>query len=247
MLSFTIAHAAVVVLRVRKPSDELAFRAWPNVRARGVEWPVFAILGGLATASAWVVVVVQDAPTRYAGLTWLAIGLVTYVVYRRVVIHRPLGETVRAPVLLAPAEGVEYTRLLVPVVEGLPSDEAMEVAARLAAERRARIVAITVLEVPLQLPLDAELPKQENQADAVLDEARAIGDSYGVDVITRIVRGRRAGRAIVDEAMRRNAEIVVMGAPRRERRGKAIFGETVDFVLKHAPCRVMVAAAKAAA
>ena len=123
----------------------------------------------------------------------------------------------------------------------------MEVAARLASERRARIVAITVLEVPLHLPLDAELPEAESRADAVLDEARAIGDSYGVDVVTRIVRGRRAGRAIVDEAMRRNAEIVVMGAPRRERRGKAIFGETVDFVLKHAPCRVMVAAARAAA
>ena len=115
----------------------------------------------------------------------------------------------RAPVILAPAEGVEYTRLLVPVVEGLPSDEAMEVAARLASERRARIVAITVLEVPLHLPLDAELPTAEGVADAALDEARAIGDSYGVDVITRIVRGRRAGRAIVDEAMRRNAEIVV--------------------------------------
>jgi nucleotide-binding universal stress UspA family protein len=51
----------------------------------------------------------------------------------------------------------------------------------------------------------------------------------------------------VDEATRRSAEIVVMGAPRRERRGKAIFGETVDFVLKHSPCRVMVAAARAAA
>ena len=61
------------------------------------------------------------------------------------------------------------------------------------------------------------------------------------------MRGRRAGRAIVDEAIRRNAEIVVIGATRRERRGKAIFGETVDFVLKHAPCRVMVAATRAVA
>jgi APA family basic amino acid/polyamine antiporter len=247
MLSFTVAHAAVISLRIRQPSDELQFRAWPNLRIRGVDWPLFAIFGGLATASAWVVVVVQDAPTRYAGLAWLVIGFVTYVSYRRFVLHVPLGMTVRAPVILAPAEGVEYTRLLVPVTEGLASDEAMEVAARLASERRARIVAITVLEVPLHLPLDAELPEQEDEADAVLDEARAIGDSYGVDVITRIVRGRRAGRAIVDEAIRRNAEIVVMGASRRERRGKAIFGETVDFVLKHAPCRVMVATARAAA
>jgi basic amino acid/polyamine antiporter, APA family len=66
-----------------------------------------------------------------------------------------------------------------------------------------------------------------------------------VNVIGRIVRARNAGRAIVDEAERRNSEIIVMGAPRRgaaRLRGK-IFGGTVDFVLKNAPSRVLVAAA----
>ncbi|HSC92211.1 MAG TPA: universal stress protein [Gaiellaceae bacterium] len=246
MLSFTVAHAAVVALRVRQPSDELQFRAWPNLRFRGVEWPLFAVFGGIATAAAWVVVVVQDAPTRWAGLAWLAIGFATYVTYRRGVLHEPLGRTVRAPVVLEVSGAVEYTRLLVPAVEGGPSEEAMEVAARLASDRGARIVAISVVEVPLNLPLDAELPDEEARADAVLDEARAIGDSYGVDVITRLVRARKAGRAIVDEAVRRNAEIVIIGAPRGERR-RAIFGDTVDFVLKHAPCRVMVATARAQA
>jgi len=68
-------------------------------------------------------------------------------------------------------------------------------------------------------------------------------------VIGRIVRARRAGRAIVDEAARRGSEIIVMGAPRRDEHGRRarIFGGTVDFVLKNAPCRVMVAAAPRAA
>ena len=57
------------------------------------------------------------------------------------------------------------------------------------------------------------------------------------------MRARSAGRAIVDEAVRRNTEIIVMGAPRAEQRG-GVFSETVDFVLKHAPCRVMVAAGR---
>ena len=126
----------------------------------------------------------------------------------------------------------------------------MDVACRLAAERRATIVAMTAIEVPLELPLDAYLPEQVAEADEQLDEARAIGESYGVTVITRLVRARNAGRAIVDEAARRHAELILMGGPRRIRlqRGKrAIFGDTVDFVLKHAPCRVMVAAGRAAA
>ena len=67
-------------------------------------------------------------------------------------------------------------------------------------------------------------------------------------VIGRLARARRAGGAIVDEAERRQSEIIVIGAPRRDRRvGRGIFGGTVDFVLKHAPCRVMVAAAPRAA
>ncbi|MGH3103599.1 MAG: amino acid permease [Gaiellaceae bacterium] len=242
MLSFTIAHAAVVALRVRRRDEELVYRARPNVRVRGVEWPLFAVFGGLATGLAWLVVVIQDAPTRYAGLAWLAIGFVAYGVYRRRILRQPLGQTLRAPVAFGPALALEYRQLLVPVIDGYASDEAMNVASRLAAERGARIAAVTAIELPLEVPLDAELPEEEKRANAVLDEARAIGDSYGVDVVSRIVRARNAGRAIVDEAERRGSEIIVMGAPRSGRRRSEIFGDTVDFVLRHAPCRVMVAA-----
>ena len=71
----------------------------------GIDWPVFAFVGGTATFLAWIVVVVQDPPTRYAGLGWLAIGMVVYVVYRRRMLHAPLTETLRAPPLLGPAHG----------------------------------------------------------------------------------------------------------------------------------------------
>jgi APA family basic amino acid/polyamine antiporter len=250
MLSFTVAHAAVVQLRRRYPGEEMAFRAWPNLRFRGVDWPLFALFGGTATALAWLVVVVQSPGTRYAGLGWLAIGFATYVAYRRWAVREPLTETVRAPIPMGPALALEYRNVLVPVIERHESEEAIDLACRLATERGASIVALTVVEVPLHLPLDAALPTElEERAHDVLDEARAIGDAYGVDVIGRIVRARKPGRAIVDEAERRNSEIIVMGAPRRDlrRRSGRIFGDTVDFVLKHAPCRVMVAAAPRAA
>src|SRR5438477_5265199 len=250
MLSFTIAHASVIQLRRKRGDEELAFRARPNFRWRGVDWPLFAVFGGTATGLAWLVVVVQSPGTRYAGLGWLILGFTVYVVYRRRVLHLPLTETVLAPVVIGPGAALEYRSILVPIAAGYPSDEAMDVACRLATERRATIVAMTAIEVPLELPLDAYLPEQVAEADEQLDEARAIGESYGVTVITRLVRARNAGRAIVDEAARRHAELILMGGPRRIRlqRGKrAIFGDTVDFVLKHAPCRVMVAAGRAAA
>jgi APA family basic amino acid/polyamine antiporter len=248
MLSFTVAHAAVVALRHRQRDAELTFRARPNLRFRGVDWPLFALFGGLGTGLAWLVVVVQDAPTRYAGLSWLAAGFAFYALFRRRYVRAPLVETIRAPLPVGPAIALEYRNILVPVSDALESEEAVDLAARLSAERRASIFALSVLEVPLELPLDARLPAEERRADALLDEARAIGDSYGVDVRERLVRARNAGRAIVDEAERRGTEIIVMGAPRKGRGGLGtIFGGTVDFVLKHAPCRVMVAAAPKAA
>ncbi len=246
---YSFGHAAVVQLRRKRPDEELAFRARPNLRVRGVDWPVFALFGGTATALAWLVVVVQSPSTRYAGLAWLVLGFIVYVVYRRRVVRIPLTETARAPVLVGPAVALEYRNILVPIAPGYASDEAMDVACRLAAERRASIVAVTAIEVPLDLPLDAYLPEQVEEANRQLDEARAIGESYGVNVIGRIIRARHAGRAIVDEAERRGSEIIVMGAPRRMRRTRrsAIFGDTVDFVLKHAPTRVMVVAGEEAA
>jgi len=239
----------VIQLRRKRAGEELAFRARPNFRWRGVDWPLFAVIGGLGTGLSWLDVVVQYPSTRYAGIGWLVIGFAVYIVYRRR-LGLSLTQTVRAPVVIGPAIALEYRTIVVPVAPGYASDEAMDVACRLATERRATIVALTVIEVPLELPLDAELPEDVAEANRQLDEARAIGESYGVRVVPRLVRARNSGRAIVDEAARRDAEIIVMGGPRRVRLAagkKRIFGDTVDFVLKHASCRVMVATGRAAA
>ncbi len=249
MLSFTVAHASVIQLRRRFPDEEALFVARPSLRLGGVRWPLFACFGGSATLAAWVVVVVQSPDTRYAGMGWLAVGFVGYALYRRRVLGQPLTVTLRAPPLLGPALPLEYRNILVPVVDSDQSRQAVHVAARLAAERGARIVALRVIVVPLDLPLDADLPEQEELADRLLDEARDIADLYGVDVVERLLRARHAGRAIVEEALRRGSEIIVMGAPRLPHRTRrsAIFGKTVDYVLRHAPCRVMVGAGRRAA
>ncbi len=250
MLSFTIAHAAVIQLRRRgDEGEDLLFKARPNLRVGSVDWPIFAFVGGAATFLAWLVVVIQEPATRYAGLGWIAAGLVLYVVYRRGVVHLPLTETVKAPPMLGPAAVLEYRSILVPIVEGEQAREAVHIAARLATERRATIVAMRVIVVPLDLPLSVELPEQDALADALLGEAHDIGDLYGVRVVERLVRERSAGLAIVEEAVRRNSDIIVMGAPRLPHRTRTseIFGKTIDYVLRNAPCRVMIGAARRAA
>jgi basic amino acid/polyamine antiporter, APA family len=246
MLSFTVAHAAVIALRVRRPDEELEFRARPNLRVRGVDWPLFAIFGGIATAAAWLVVVVQDSTTRWAGLGWLALGFLVYAAYRTKVVQQPLAETVRAPAyVLGPSLLVEYRTILVPVVRTGETEEALVAAARLAAERGATVVVVAVIELPLSLPIDARLEEEQDRAETLLDNAQALVESYGVRAVTRVLRARRAGPAIVEEARRRNAELVVLGAPRRAVGGRRrLFGSTVDYVLRESPSRVLIAAGK---
>jgi APA family basic amino acid/polyamine antiporter len=246
MLSFTIAHLSIIALRLRTRDDLEAFKVRPSITFRGVDWPLFAIFGAIGTGAAWFVVVVQQPGARWAGLGWLIIGLSGYVVYRRVVLRQPLTATLRAPVIIGPAVALEYRNVLVPVKPGRASEEAIDLACRLAADRGATIGALSVVVVPLDLPVDTQLEDQERDADDALDVAAAIAELYGVKFTERIVRARHPGRAIVDEAKRRQSEIIVMGAPRAGR-GRGVFSDTVDFVLKHAPCRVMVAASTAAA
>jgi APA family basic amino acid/polyamine antiporter len=249
MLSFTIAHASLIVLRTRMRDEELVFRGRPNFHFRGVDWPLFAFIGGLATGLAWLVVVIQTPSTRYAGLGWLAVGFTVYVVYRRFAVKRGLRETVRAPaVILGPSLMIEYRTIVVPVVRTGETEEALVAAARLAAERGATVAVVTAMEVPLALPIDAHLPDEQDEAEGLLDDAQALVESYGVRAVTRLRRARRAGPAIVEEARQRDAELVVLGAPRRAVGGRRrLFGGTVDYVLRESPCRVLIAAGKRAA
>jgi basic amino acid/polyamine antiporter, APA family len=245
-LSFTIAHASIVRIRMQDTGEtEIPYRARPNLHIGAVSWPVFAFFGGLATGLSFLVLVVQNPLTRWVGLGWMVAGLIGYAIYRRRWVHAPLRAIEKAPPALGPALALEYRNLLVPVVHGQPSDAAMDVACKLAAERRARIIALSILEVPLDRTLGDRFRDLEVLANVELDEAVAIGDSYGVRVLTRLERAHAAGPAIVAEADARNAEIIVLGSPPRRltARGSAVFGATVDYVLKHANCRVMVTAA----
>lgn len=142
-----------------------------------------------------------------------------------------------------------YRRILVPVIDRGISEQAMPIACRLAADRRATVTAVAVIEVPAELPLDAHMFEEEEQLKPVLADASAIAESYGVGIKAKTLRARAAGEAIVQEAAYADSEIIVVSVPSKLRlsRRAAVFGSTVHYVLKHAPCRVMVAAAPEAA
>ncbi len=247
MLSFTIAHLAILTLRWREPGIKRPYRGRPNLSFRGRDIPLFAVIGGLGTGLAFVAVLVLHNDARIIGTVWMAIGVTMYVLYRRRLKLSLTETTTLARMAPAVEVDVAYTNILVPVVANEVSEEMMVTAGKLAADQGTTIEAITVVEVPVNLPISALLPSEEQAAAELLEHAKAIAEEYGAKVVIQIVRGRQAGRAIVEEASRINAEVIMMGVASRRRMGERLFGRTVDYVLRNAPCRVIISSDKAPA
>lgn len=133
--------------------------------------------------------------------------------------------------------GVAYRRIVVPLVGG-ESETSVALAAELASEQGAAIIAVVVIELPAELPLEAHMLDEEAQARRLIEQARAIAGSYGVRVRGRVVRARRSGQAIVAEIEAQQADLVVLRTTTGRR--TRLFGNTAEYVLTHASCRVLV-------
>jgi basic amino acid/polyamine antiporter, APA family len=242
LLAFTAAQLAVIRLRFSEPELERPFRVPLNVRIRGVDVPLPALVGAPLTFAIWVMTMATHEATRIAGPVWLLIGAVVYVGTRRSVREPILGRVVPAePDLVPDVEGV-YERILVPMKLGPIGEEVLATAIKLAEERGCALSAIHVIAVPLDKPLDAGMDEAEERAQASLFEAKILAAEHGVEVTGEIVRARSIGEAIVEEANAHSVDLIVVGSSPRWRRQSRFFSPTVDHVLRHAGCEVMVIA-----
>jgi basic amino acid/polyamine antiporter, APA family len=130
----------------------------------------------------------------------------------------------------------------VPMKLGPIGEEMVATAVALAKERDARVDALFVIVVPLEFPIDAPLWDQEEQATASLAEAVLLGEENDVRVEPITVRARAIGQAILEQADERQSELIVLGSSPRWRRQSQFFSPTVDYVLRSAPCEVLVVA-----
>ncbi len=238
MLSFTIAHLAVIKLRFSQPDRERAWRGPINVRVAGRDVPVFAVVGGIGTGLAWIVVTVLDERVLISGMVWIAVGITTYVVYRRR-LGLSLTETTKVvmPEPIVEHE-VEYQSVLVAFEDSQYSASAVRTAVKVAARRRRGIHVLVTITVPTSSPIDAPLPEQEAVAQQTIDSARVLGGRR-VTGHWEKVRAGQAGRRVIDEAHDIEARAIVMPRPRK-RAGTSLFGRTLETVLEERPCRVII-------
>jgi APA family basic amino acid/polyamine antiporter len=245
MLSFTTAHAAIVALRIKDPDRERPYRMPGNVRIRGRQIPITAVIGGIGTFLAWVAVVALHPEAKYVGIPWMVFGMVGYVVYRK----RSGLSLTKSVVVVRPERPPDFHELgyrtaLVPIFGGDVSAQTLVSAAKLIG-KDGIVYAIFVLPVPRQLSLDAGLEAEEAFGRSILESARIQGRRAGIKVRTGLIRARNPGAALADEAQRIDADVIYLStlhAPSSEQR----LGLTASYLLDHRPCRIVIETDKAA-
>lgn len=265
-LAITIAHLSIIRLRITEPDKRRPFKIPMGFPWGHAELPLPAILAALLSGLAFLSVLAYHSTARWVGLGWMAFGLTFYVVYRKVfegtTLTKRVSVTERALTKQVPA--VEFSNILVPVFGTRFDDDIVATAGRLAAAEASspkgsqvsRLDLVYVIQVPLTLPLDAKLPKErEQQARRALQRAREVGEEYeDVEVTTEVLRARKVGAGILEAARRRNVEAIVIGGePPTKIRGGGVLGgigaakpeeigAATEYVLKKAPCKVLLTA-----
>jgi APA family basic amino acid/polyamine antiporter len=239
MLSFTMAHLSVIRLRVKQPDRARPYRGPGTLRVRGVQLPLFALLGAAGTGLAFVVVTVLHLDVAAAGVAWLLLGIAVYVAYRGRQ-GLDLTTTTRAPRPERPPEFVEfdYRTALVPLFGSDVSASSFRSAAKLVGEG-GLVYAVFVLEVPSQLSLDEGLQEEEAQGRAALESARIQAHRAGIKIHTGLIRTRHSGATLVEEAKRINADVIFWSAIHAPADEQGI-GPTAAYLLSKRPCRVVI-------
>ena len=271
-LAITIAQLSILRLRVIEPDRPRPFRVPGDVSWGSSRLPAPALLAAVVSGLAFLSVLAYHDTARWVGGGWMLFGLLFYVVYRKVFEGTSLTKRVSVTErsLTKQVPELSYRNILVPIFGTALDDDIVSTAGRLAAAEQeeaggaadeARLRLVYVIEVPLELALDAPLPPaQEEQARRALERASEVGEEYeDVEVSAEVIRARKVGAGIVEAARRYGSEAIVVGAepPSRIKGGAVLggigaakpeeIGAATEYVLMKAPCRVLLTAPPEAA
>ncbi len=135
---------------------------------------------------------------------------------------------------------MEFKSILVPVRGAEADEEAMAPACRLAKKDKGKIWAVHVITIKRALPLDAGIESEIRKAEDILDNIENISEEQDYEVETDVLQAREVGPAIIDEAVERGVDLILMGVKYKRRFGQFSLGSVVPYVLKNAPCPVIL-------
>ena len=135
---------------------------------------------------------------------------------------------------------MEFRKILVPVTGTEADEEAMRLACELAKKSKGKIWAVYVITIKRSLPLEAEIDPEIRKAEGILDHIETVAEEQDYEVETDLLQAREAAPTIIDEAVERGVDLILMGVIYKRRFGQFSLGNVVPYVLKNAPCRVIL-------
>jgi nucleotide-binding universal stress UspA family protein len=116
--------------------------------------------------------------------------------------------------------------------------QAVGLACEIAKKNKGRVYAVHVIEVKRTLPLDAPMQGEEDTGEVLLERAEGVAKKQGYKIESEILHAREAGPALVDEAIARRADLIILGIPYSRPFGQYEVGRVAEYVLRSAPCEV---------
>jgi nucleotide-binding universal stress UspA family protein len=135
---------------------------------------------------------------------------------------------------------MEFSRILIPVVGDEADKEALDLGCRLAKKTESKIYIIHVISISRELPLDAEVESEISKAEDILTQTENQTKDCGCQIETELLQAREVGPAIIDEAIERDIDLIILGVSYKTRFGEFCLGEVIPHVLRNAPCRVIL-------
>lgn len=246
MLAFFTAHLSLIFLRFRKPELERPFKISFGIPwGKGRRIPISACVGLVMTFAVWLNVIIFKIEGRYLGFAWCAFGIITYILFRRKEHIAPIKTLEIEKITVPGYEKIHFEKILVPT-RGGGGTETVQIACELAKLYKAELTAVHIIEVPFSMSIETPLYYKMQEAEASIKRAEAIARDVGVEVDLQIIRSRSVSKVIVDIATEGKYDLIIIGStmPTKTALFKNLSAVTEE-VLKHAPCKVMVAYAQA--
>jgi nucleotide-binding universal stress UspA family protein len=136
----------------------------------------------------------------------------------------------------------KLAHILVPLLRmNEATDRIVALAAQMGRQRNGNVEVLAVIEVPFTLPLDAHVEQDEKLALEALNRAESVATRIAVRINKRILKARSAGLAIVREAEEKGIDLILIAnTPVRVRGNMQQIDPTVEYVMRNAPCEVLV-------
>ena len=237
-IAFFSTQLSLIILRIKRPDLRRPFKVPFNIKIKGKEIPIPAVLGAISSFAVWMLIIITKPDGRNLGFAWIGVGLLMYFAYRKKQRMTATGQLRIQKIKIPTFQPMKVHQILLPL-RSANQTETIQMACEMAKLHNAEITALHIIEVPFSMPLDTPLPHRVQLASQVLKTAEAIAREEQVGITLEVIRSRNTPEAIIDLARLKPFDLIVLESLQSDIQGKGM-GRIISDILPRSPCRIWI-------